>query len=84
MKSSVKKFLAVALVGGALFGATGAQAHDRGDNRFDHGRYDKKVVHVYKHKPQRQAYRHYDARPKYVYRDHYQQRPGRLIIGFNF
>ena len=37
MKNSVKKFLAVALVGGALFGATGAQAYDRGHDD-DRGR----------------------------------------------
>lgn len=86
MKSSVKKFLAVALVGSALFGATGAQAHDwdRG-HRHDNGRFDKKVVHVHKHKPAKHVYRNYHSRPKYVYHDHYRySNPGRLVIGFNF
>ena len=89
MKSSVKKFLAVALVGGALFGATGAQARDwdRGNDR-DHRGFDKKVVHVYKQQPVKHVYRHYNPRPQYVYHNrhdrYYTTKPGRFIIGFNF
>ncbi len=90
MKSSVKKFLAIALVGGALFGATGASAHDWDNGRHKgynnwHG-YDKKVVHVHKHKPVKYVYKRYESRPKYVYHDHrnYYSKPDRLIIGFNF